>query len=604
MKTVSLNGKWKCKADVEKIGIKNKWYDPENYNIGDNYLIDIEIPKSFNLLKDFENFTGIFWHFYQFELNDEVDVRKYDYQINFKGSNYNTKVWFNGDFIGEHNGGFTPFFFDVNKFIKSGNNFLVVCTNNIREKDQIPSLSLDWFNWGGIYRDVDLLFLNKNRVQDVFLKTKLETRQKSRIEVSYRIIGKISLKWQILDSFQKEILYEGTSPEKFGKGTFQFTINNPKLWSPDTPNLYYLKIFNVSQKNEDLLIFNTHFGIRQIEVNGIHIYLNKKKIFLKGASLHEEYMPYGRTIPYKKRKEDVENFKSLGFNAIRTAHYSHDEALVEITDKIGLLVLEEIPVYQHCDFKSSQTYETAENMLKELINRDRNHPSVIWWSVGNEVPLHQRRCASFIKKLIDFARELDDTRIITCVSRKIFFDLTRNYVDVATINTYFGWYYGHEKMISLILDMIRTPVFNKPWIYTEFGAGAKYGFHANWNKQIKYSEEKQLQLLDYTIRTTNSKEFFAGWFIWNYRDFKSPKRTNQFQQGFNRKGIVSGERNEKKLIYYRIPQILNKKRNLLNTRIIGIILWIVMFPFSFFIFTRLINYFLKHIELKPDYLNQ
>ena len=108
-------------------------------------------------------------------------------------------------------------------------------------------------------------------------------------------------------------------------------------------------------------------------------------------------------------------------------------------------------------------------------------------------------------------------------------------------------------MISLILDIIRTPVFNKPWIYTEFGAGAKYGFHADWNKQIKYSEEKQINLIDFTIRTINSKEYFAGWFIWIYRDFKSPIKTNQFQQGFNRKGIVSEEKNEKKLIYYKIP---------------------------------------------------
>ncbi|MEE9378935.1 MAG: glycoside hydrolase family 2 TIM barrel-domain containing protein, partial [Candidatus Lokiarchaeia archaeon] len=583
MKTVSLNGKWKCKADVENNGIKNKWYDLESYNARDSHLIDIEIPKSFNLLKGFENFEGIFWHFNQFELNKEKDINKYDYQIRFKGSNYNTKIWMNGEFLGEHNGGFTPFFLDISNLIKTGNNNLVVRTNNIRKKDQIPSMSFDWFNWGGIYRDVDLLILHKNRVKDIFIKTKLRTRQESKIEISYSIIGEVSLKWQILDSSKTDILYEGTSPDRSGKGSFNLTINDPKLWSPNAPNLYYLKFFDNSQKTEDLLIFNTHFGIRQIEINGIHIYLNKEKIFLKGASLHEEYMPYGRTIPYKKRKEDIENFKSLGFNAIRTAHYSHDEALIEITDKIGLLVLEEIPVYQHCDFKNSQTYETAKNMLKELIYRDINHPSVIWWSVGNEVPLHQRNCARFIKKLIEFARELDDTRIITCVSRKLIYDLTRKYIDVATINSYFGWYYGHEKMISLILDIIRTPVHNKPWIYTEFGAGAKYGFHVDWNKQKKYSEEKQLQVLDYTIRTINSKEFIAGWFIWNYRDFKSIKRTNKFQEGFNRKGLVSGEKNEKKLVYYRIPKIINVKRKTFNTKIAGIILWIVLFPLSFFL---------------------
>jgi len=400
---------------------------------------------------------------------------------------------------------------------------------------------------------------------------------------------------------KKQILFEGTVNESPDKGVINISIMNPKLWSPDTPNLYYLKIFNNSIKSKDKLIFVSHFGIRQIEINGIHIYLNKEKIFLKGVSLHEEYIPYGRTIPYDKREKDVKNIKSLGFNAIRTAHYSHDEDLINIADKVGMLILEEIPVYQHCNFRDPQTYNTAANMLIELIKRDINHPSVIWWSVGNEVPLHQRSCAKFIKKLMNLARELDNSRIVTCVSRKLIPDLIRNNVDVATINTYFGWYYGHEKMISTILDIIRTPTHNKPWIYTEFGAGAKYGFHANWKNQVRYSEEKQLQVLDYTIRTINSKDFFAGWFIWIYRDFKSVKRTNQFQQGFNRKGIVSGEKNEKKLIFYRLPKIINEKRRTINTRIIGIVLWILIFPLSYLVFTRLIDFITNYVEKKPSY---
>ncbi|MFX1596355.1 MAG: glycoside hydrolase family 2 protein [Promethearchaeota archaeon] len=604
MKTISLNGKWKCKPDVEDLGIQKKWFFQENYNINHNNLIDIEIPYSYNLLNGFETFEGTFWHFYQFDLNYRRDNSKFEYKIRFKGSNYNTKVWFNERYLGQHNGGFTPFNFDISDLIKEKNNFLVVRINNERKSNRIPGFSFDWFNWGGIYRDVDILILNKNRIENITIKTKLKTRQESIVEVSYNIIGELSIRWQVLDILEEKILFEGTVHDKAGKGGFFLIVYNPKLWSPKTPYLYSLKIYNTSLKSEDSLIFHTHFGIRQIEIIGIHIYLNKEKIYLKGISLHEEYMPYGRTIPYEKRREDVRNIKSLGFNSIRTAHYSHDEDLINIADKIGILILEEIPVYQHCDFKNAFTYKTAESMLEELIKRDKNHPSVIWWSVGNEVPLHERKCVNFTKKLINFVRQLDDTRIITCISRKLIPDLTRKYVDVATINTYFGWYYGHEKMISLILDIIRTPAFNKPWIYTEFGAGAKYGFHAAWNKQIKYSEEKQLNLIDFTIRTINSKEYFAGWFIWIYRDFKSPIKTNQFQQGFNRKGIISEVKNEKKLIYYKIPKIINEKRRILNTKILGIFLWIIFYPLSYFLFTRIIDYVHKFIEKKPYYINQ
>jgi beta-glucuronidase len=604
MKTISLNGKWKCKPDHDNLGIKHKWYSPKNYDITDKDLLDIDLPKSFNLLEGYESFEGTFWHFYEFDIKEEFKDFAFDYFLRFKGSNYNTKVWLNGVFIGEHDGGFTPFQFGINEVVKQKKNRIIVRTDSTRRRDQIPSLSFDWFNWGGIYRAIDLRVLNKERIEDIIIKTHMFSNIKSKIEVSFRKIGNLSMRWEILDINNKNILFKGKILKSDNKNNFEVIFNNPKLWSPEEPNLYFLKIYKNSTEDSNEILFKTHFGIRQIQINSTYIYLNRKRIFLRGVSLHEEYMPYGRTIPYEKRKEDVENIKSLGFNAIRTAHYSHNEDLINIADKLGLLILEEIPVYQHCSFKNSKTYYTAEKMLKELIKRDINHPSVIWWSVGNEVPLHQRSTAKFIKKLINFTRDLDTSRLVTCVSRKLIPDLTRKYIDIATINTYFGWYYGHENMISFILDLIRTPVINKPWIYTEFGAGAKYGFHKDWKRQVKYSEERQLQILDHTIKTINSKDFFAGWFIWIYRDFKSPKRTNQYQQGFNRKGIVSGERNEKKLVYYILHKIINQKRKLFDTRLIGIILWIILFPFSFFIFTRLIDLFMNYIEKRDTYLHK
>ncbi len=300
-------------------------------------------------------------------------------------------------------------------------------------------------------------------------------------------------------------------------------------------------------------------------------------------------MPFGRTIPYEKRLEDIKTIKSLGFNALRTAHYSHNEDLLAIADKIGILILEEIPVYWNCNFKSNEVFKVAARILRELIKRDINHPSVIWWSVGNEIPIHRRECSRFIKRLMVLARKYDDTRIVTYVSRKLITDLTRRYADVATINTYFGWYFGHERMLSLFLDIMTAPLFNKPWIFTEFGAGAKFGFHDDWKNQTKFTEERQLQLLDYTIRTINSKENFAGWFIWIFRDFRSLMKSGNYQQGFNRKGIVSEKSYEKKLIFYRIPKLIENQRKALNTKVLGIILWIIFFPFSYLILTHLIT---------------
>lgn len=596
MKKYSLNGQWNCIPDVGNKGIEKEWFFREKLNEVSNKIIPIEIPKSFNLIKNCNSFEGIFWHFREFELDDIRDTLTYDYYLQFKGVNYNTKVWLNGVFVGEHDGGFTPFKFLVNGFLRAGSNFLSVRIDNSRQKDGIPSLFFDWFNWGGIYRDVDLSILKKSRIESVKITTRLISRQKARVDISYKTIGAGHFKWEILDIEENIIVKKGEIPST--AENFKISFENPKLWSPETPSLYQFQIFDSSSEISNLL-YKTNFGIRQIEIKSGYILLNKKAVKLKGVSLHEEYLPYGRTIPSEKRREDLKRIKSLGFNSVRTAHYPHDESLIEIADDIGILILEEIPVYWDCNYKNRETFKLAARMMRDLIMRDYNHPSVIWWSVGNEIPTHKRACSHFIKNLMNFVRMHDSTRIITYVSSKLFSDLFRRNADLATLNSYFGWYYGGVKMLNLVLDWIRTPVQNKPWIFTEFGAGAKYGFRNKRKYPQKFSEDYQHNLIDYTIRTINSKDYFSGWFIWIFRDFKSVQRSNEYQQGFNRKGIVSEKSFEEKLIFNHLPNILNEKSRNINTKYLGIILWIIFFPFSHFIATHITNLFMKLAEIIP-----
>ncbi|MEJ2279628.1 MAG: glycoside hydrolase family 2 TIM barrel-domain containing protein [Candidatus Lokiarchaeota archaeon] len=562
MENISLNGVWKGKPDFKNIGIENQWFRPDSFDKSDINLLDIKIPGSFNLLDGIEVFEGIFWHFFEFEIVGIENDNK-DFFLNFKAANFNTKVWMNGKFIGEHNGGFTPFRFIINDYINPKKNFLAVRSDNQRKKDRLPALVFDWFNWGGIYRNVDLQIMDKNRISNIKIKTKSISLKECSVEISIMVKGVVSINWEIFESNDLDILYRGNLTDISGVINFEVTLKNYKLWSPETPNLYCFKITKLNQDSHDSSIYKENFGIREIEIKGNYIYLNKRVIRLKGVSLHEELMPYGRTIPFKERENDLKRMKSLGFNALRTSHYSHDEALLSIADKLGLLILEEIPVYFLCDFKNPKTFRLAAKMVKSLIERDFNHPSVIWWSVGNEIPIERPRAARFIKNLMKWVKRFDDSRIVTYVSMKLFSDLTRRYADVATINFYFGWYVGSPRLISLMLDVMRTSAFHKPWIYTEFGAGAKYGYHDIWKNQTKFSEERQLYVLDHSIKTFNSKSYLAGWFIWIYRDFRSLTRQNKYQEGYNRKGIVS-EKNETKLIYHQLPKILNQKRELVN----------------------------------------
>jgi beta-glucuronidase len=588
---ISLNGNWFCEVDKEDIGKNENWFKYEVFGTKNPILSEIKIPMSFNILKGYENFEGIFWHYFTFDF-DQI-IKDKDIFIEFEGSNYFTKVWLNGKFLGESEGGFLPFRFKLENqaILKEKSNFLAVRVDNIRRKDGIPSLFFDWFNWGGIYRDVNLVILKRNRLENVRIKTLLPSSKKALIQISYKIKGSLNFNWTIIEPNEKNKNIPIISGIKPNQNFIEITLINPKLWSPESPKLYKLIFKSIDNGKNKEILFETKFGIRQIETKGIHLYLNKQRIKIKGASLHEEYMPYGRTIPYEKREEDLKYMKSLGFNALRTAHYSHDEKLIFAADKLGLLILEEIPVWGFCDFSNPKTFRLAAKMLRKLINRDFNHPSVIWWSVGNEVPIQQPHCSRFMTRLMDWVRMQDNTRLTTYVSYKFFIDFIQRKADIAAVNVYLGWYYARVNQLNLMVDAMRSLSPQKPWIFTEFGAGAKYGFRKGWKKQIKFSEEKQVHIIEHTIRTLNSKNYVAGWFIWIYRDFRSLVRTNQFQQGYNRKGIVS-EKDEKKLITKIIPKIIHEKRKVRNLSLLGSLLTAYFFPLLL-ILNFLFDFFIK-----------
>ncbi len=355
-----------------------------------------------------------------------------------------------------------------------------------------------------------------------------------------------------------------------------FELEKPKLWSPSHPELYKLEIHLVGSNERK----SVHFGIRSIKSTKKGLFLNNKRIKLFGVSLHEEQLPYYRTMPSDIRQRDVLDIKKMGFNALRTAHYPHDETLIELADKEGLLILEEIPVYWGVAFSDPKVFKTAAHMLRTLIFRDYNHPSVIMWSCGNEIPISNLSCSRFIENLMRYAHKLDKSRLISYVSANMFTDRMRRKSDINCINTYFGWYYLAHRSVGFLLDTIRYTNSKKHWILTEFGAGAKLGFHKPLRAAFKFSEEYQASVIAHHIKTINSRDYFAGWFIWIYRDFKSHMRTNPYQSGFNRKGIVD-ENNNKKLIAKLMPKIIRKQNpRIKNHNIFAALLLGTIYPIA------------------------
>lgn len=636
---ISLNGKWRYKIDPNNVGLDSNWWDPEEW-ITKNYIYlkECNIPSSWNQYKGLEKYEGIVWYFLEFS-----DIQGYsstkDLFLRFNASNYYTKIWVDALELGDNEGGFLPF----ELLIPSGTlelekkHYIAVRVENYRKSDRVPGVSFDWYNYGGMYRDVEFVLKEKLRIDWVGIKSKLNNDNSATLKVNLEIMdnrtekvpdsefnGEFSWNCYFLGNLsqyskKQEKIEDKESEEdkyfkpKFGtsastkietdliddllsselsdevlppetiepviepslegvliksgtytipkgkkKGVFEFNIEEPHLWHPNSPDLYQLEMILNESKDKK----NIRFGIREIKTDRNYVFLNKKRILIKGVSLHEELVPYGRTIPISERRKDIINIKKLKLNAIRTAHYSHDESFYKLADEEGVLVFEEIPVYWDLDYKKLKTFQIAKKMIFTMIRRDFNHPSIILWSCGNEIPIDASiSCLNFISNLGKYARYLDDSRLISWVSLP---SLTRipkkvkNYTDIYNINAYFGWYYLSPYNLNMVLDAIHYGNIKKPLLLSEFGADAKCGYRVPLKKFEKSSEERQASVISHQIKVLNSKDYVAGWFIWIYRDFKSHMRLNEYQRGFNIKGLVT-PKNEKKLIAKWLPRLVNDK---------------------------------------------
>ncbi len=585
---ISLNGKWKYKVDSNAEGMKEQWFSTEWYSDRLHNLPEISLPNNWNIIPELDRYEGIIWFFYVLEDHSTIRVNfhKSDLFIEFKAVNYHTHLWVNGHDCGIHEGNFQPFRFRVKKkmYNQESKNYFIVRVENFREKDRIPTLSRDWFNWGGIYRDITLLVLDKCRIKWVGITSNVHNNKKAILNVKCELLipkdeksiptlEENNINWKLYylgdlstncnegkEQSKSEVIKSGNWPILNGKNSGQFSIQleEAKRWTPITPYLYKIDL-SLGKSEEPYIV---RFGIRTVDVKEGKIHLNNRPISLHGVSLHEELLPYGRAIPKEARRRDVLNVKELGFNALRTGHYPHDESVYEICDEEGLLIFEEIPVYWGINFSNKKVLRLAIRMFHSMIRRDFNHPCIILWSAGNEIPVLNRSCLQFMTVLLRYGKKIDESRLFSCalefwtslVTPKSFIDE----VDVLCCNEYIGWYYLSVYNLNFFLDNLKTHTSKKPWIITEFGAGAKYGNHDSAKIPAKFSEERQVSIIKHSIQVMNSKTYISGWFIWMYRDFRSHMRLNPAQKGFNRKGIVS-EVNQRKKISNQMPSLVNRK---------------------------------------------
>lgn len=539
-KTELLNGEWQYAVDqydtcLRQMWFKEKYYDEKGYSLPIDYSFDewptMQLPACWNTVsKEYLLYDGsmVFTRKFSYQKGAEEEVF-----LKIGAANYLVRVFLNGEYVGMHRGGSTPGYWNITKELKCMNRILLV-VDSTRRQEQVPTENTDWFNYGGVYRDIGLLRVPKTYIKDFKIAlvpdgTYSRIKVKVKLSAAQNTVAKLSVAEL---GIEKEIALQD--------GVGEVVIDaKPELWTPENPKLYDVTLTCQQDRVSDRV------GFREIKVDNGEILLNGQSIFLRGISCHEESVENGKALTDAERMENLMIAKELGCNFMRIAHYPHNERMAKMADEVGILLWEEIPVYWAIKFDRDKTYEDAQNQLLELITRDWNRASVIVWSVGNENADTDERL-KFMSGLAKCAHKEDETRLVSAAclvdaEKNVIADRLIEYLDVIGINEYCGWYTpDFEKLPQLMANS--NP--DKPVIITEFGADALPGHHGTITD--KGTEECQVYVYERQIATLREISYIKGMTPWILYDFRCPRRTHFLQKYYNRKGLLSPDKKYKK----------------------------------------------------------
>ena len=560
--TMSLNGEWNYIVDVQEEGYYDYRMKPTPWGFFRNakpqkpedlieYDFDksptMQIPSDWNT-KDERLFfyEGTVWFKRSFQAVPMEECRTLLY---FGAVNYDCRVWVNGHEAGHHVGGFTPFNFDISDLLKEGENTVIVKVDNKRHPEDVPTQIFDWWNYGGITRDVKLVKVTPVYLEDYNVQLqKADAKAKMREICFSAKLNKAEAGHEVTLFIPELKLEQKLTTDAEGKvsGTMKVSAKKLTLWSPENPKRYQVQV------TLDNATVADEIGFRTIETRDKQILLNGQPIFLKGISIHNEKPNGGgRANTAEDARTLLSWAKELGCNFVRLAHYPHHEEMVREAEKMGILVWSEIPVYWTIAWTNPATFANARQQLTDMISRDHNRANVIIWSIANETP-HSAERDDFLGRLAQYARTLDDTRLIsmamevTGASNYVnrLNDNMNKYVDVVSFNEYVGWYRDVNDAPKMTWEI----PYNKPVIISEFGGGARYGYHGAQNQ--RWTEEFQENLYRENLAMLDKIDGLSGTTPWILKDFRSPRRVLPgVQDYYNRKGLVSDKGEKKKAFF-------------------------------------------------------
>lgn len=551
---ISLNGDWWFVLDPAELGIANQWYKE---GIAKTSRQDkVTVPHCFSTDPRYEFYTGTAWYRKFFPFKSVTGKRVI---LHFDASFYKTYVWLNGQNVGEHEGGYTPFEFDVTDLLKEGDNELVVAVNNntwktntipgVKDNNKMDDSFVGWVNYGGLIRAVYLTVEPEVYADNIKVEAMPDlTKGSASVTAKFRIKNTSSnaatpkIDIAVLQNNKPVALKWKTRSASIAAGQTaiieaeaSLTAAQVKLWDIDQPNLYELK----AAVGTDSI--KTNFGIRKVEVRDAQILLNGKPLKVGGGNRVLDYPGLGSLEPDWLVEKDFRLMKEAGMEFQRLTHYTPGEYFYDLADKYGMLIITEAGNWQLTGKQMDNDSMRAnfKNQFREMAERDWNHPSVIAYSVGNEYLSEEPAGQRWTKDMIAFAREIDPTRLYTFATMRLNAlpakpeDEASQYVDFVSTNTYGGHARSLDHIHKLYPD---KPIFISEWGTRSDGNGG---------------EAYQAQHIREVMAEVRKRPYVAATSWWTYNDYRS-KLFGTNANGFRPWGIVGPDRSPRKA--YKVHQ--------------------------------------------------
>lgn len=559
---------WDFRFDPQDAGLNSGWQT----GFADGR--PIAVPSSWNdQFEDGRDFLGPAWYQKEFRLPWGWTGKRV--VLRFGSVNYLGEVWLNGQPLGMHEGGHLPFEFDITALAQSAGNKLVVRVDGRLAFDRVPpgnvtgdaadffsshdgnypQAQFDFFPYCGIQRPVLLYVTSRDFIRDVTIQTGFSGTHghiRARMESGTSVPSVARLQ---LSGYGQNVFVEAAFSGNLAEA--ELDIPGVLLWSPSSPNLYDLSV-ELLQGGEIVDAYSMKVGVRTIRVADDQLLLNDEPVYLAGFGRHEDFPVVGRGYLPALIVKDYALMQWIGANSFRTSHYPYSEQMLDLADQLGFLVIDETPavgLYFREDGLEKRR-ALCQQYVNELIARDKNHPSVILWSLANEPHSTSPLVRPFFEQLYRQAKSLDSTRPVTLVSYLGLDEEAFEFCDLVCLNRYFGWYSQSGNldealpMLSAELDALHKK-FGKPILLAEFGADAIPGHHAQPPEM--FSEEYQAELLVRYIELLRQKAYIIGEHIWNLCDFKTSQGVTR-AGALNYKGVFTRDRRPK-LAAHRIRSI-------------------------------------------------